>query len=459
MAEIYAVSIQSALYKGGNGDMNLVFAMDNRGGLFFKNHRQRRSRDLRDDLINNLINPQNSKQEKKNYLRLHPDSRDQFENKDDTVIKYSENYLCDAKDGDYCFVDVWDENGDTKTKILNLIRKNKVEKIVIYHWVKTYPADTFMDPELSLYGWFRSERLSRIPSKTTSDEAAVTCRRDIWERSKKEGVLDFKFCFEEGLHYFTNPFHEKFPSDVNPEKYEKLSTPVNLQERNGEKGKQTKRHSRGDRGDYDAKCHIIAIQLSPFISEDDKKSIHINETFPGTNSLNCDMMLPFENFVADYLAETDGTVTYEVTLYFESDPKRVVEMHVTFPMLDENNSDNLKEYRVILKNGSLEDWDQNLDKRRKLLISNKSKVNPKIFEKTILLVNERTKRFHLEKCNYSTNLKSGTNLSNSESRQPEERCQYGNDQEDSKKTSIAELLQSGKKPCQYCIIPHLSSDK
>ena len=440
--------------------MNLVFAMDNRGGLFFKNHRQRRSRDLRDDLINNLITLQNNNHEKTNYLWLHPDSMDQFENNDNISIKYSENYLCVAKDGDYCFVDVWDEDGDTKKKILDLISDNKVEKIVIYHWVKTYPAVTFMDSELSLYGWIRSERLRRIPPKISSDETAVTCRRDIWEKSKKEGVLDFSLCFDEGLHYFTNPFHESFPPDVNPKKYEKISTLVNLTGLNGEIGIQAKRNSNGDKGDYDVKCHIIAIQLSPFVSENDKKRIHINETFPGTNSLNCDMMLPFENFVADYLAETDSTVTYKVTRYYERDPKQVefVEMHVSFPMLDKNNSKITKEYKVILKNGSLENWDLNLDKRRKLLVSKKTKVNSKIFKGTEFWVNERTKRFHLRKTQDNKALKSDTELSTAESRQAEKPCQKSN-YLISDKTSVAELLQSGKKPCKFCVIPHLSSEK
>ena len=60
------------------------------------------------------------------------------------------------------------------------------------------------------------------------------------------------------------------------------------------------------------RCHLIGFQLT---GENANKSNLIT----GTRYLNVDGMLPFENMVADYVAETGNHVMYRVTPVFEGD--------------------------------------------------------------------------------------------------------------------------------------------
>ena len=60
------------------------------------------------------------------------------------------------------------------------------------------------------------------------------------------------------------------------------------------------------------RCHLIGFQLA---GENANKLNLIT----GTRYMNVDGMLPFENMVADYVKETDGTVLYRVTPIFDED--------------------------------------------------------------------------------------------------------------------------------------------
>lgn len=60
------------------------------------------------------------------------------------------------------------------------------------------------------------------------------------------------------------------------------------------------------------RCHLIGYQLTG-------ENANEQNLITGTRYLNVDGMLPFEDFVADYVKETDNHVMYRVTPIFEGD--------------------------------------------------------------------------------------------------------------------------------------------
>lgn len=60
------------------------------------------------------------------------------------------------------------------------------------------------------------------------------------------------------------------------------------------------------------RCHLIGYQLTG-------ENANVENLITGTRYLNVDGMLPFENFVADYIDETENHVLYRVTPIFKDD--------------------------------------------------------------------------------------------------------------------------------------------
>ena len=60
------------------------------------------------------------------------------------------------------------------------------------------------------------------------------------------------------------------------------------------------------------RCHLIAYQLSG-------ENANVNNLMTGTRYLNMEGMVPFENMVADYVAETGNHVMYRVSPIYEGD--------------------------------------------------------------------------------------------------------------------------------------------
>ena len=118
--------------------MILVAAVDDRLGIGFNHRRQSRDEMLRRDIICEAAGAP---------IWMSAYSLKQF--KEETMqadLHYSENFLFDAGNGEFCFAE----------NILVSTVENRAERIILYRWNRTYPADIYFDIDLSA-GWFLAE--------------------------------------------------------------------------------------------------------------------------------------------------------------------------------------------------------------------------------------------------------------------------------------------------------------
>ena len=118
--------------------MILVSAVDDRFGTGFNHRRQSRDTALRRALICEAAGAP---------VWMNAYSLRQF--KEETVqadIRVSENFLFEAKDGEFCFAE----------NIPVGAAESRAEKIILFRWNRTYPADIYFDVDLSK-GWFLAE--------------------------------------------------------------------------------------------------------------------------------------------------------------------------------------------------------------------------------------------------------------------------------------------------------------
>lgn len=112
--------------------MILIVCIDDRGGMLFNHRRQSQDRLLREDLLREaagaclLMNAYSAKQ-------FGPDER----------ITITEDCLARAGEGDCCFVEDLDP----------LAYAEKIEKVIVYRWNRTYPADFHFKIPLQDPGW------------------------------------------------------------------------------------------------------------------------------------------------------------------------------------------------------------------------------------------------------------------------------------------------------------------
>lgn len=112
--------------------MKIIICLDNKQGMLFNNRRQSRDRFVRQDIMASLMDA---------GLWMNAYSYKQFKDVEQSQIVVDEEFLDQADEGDYCFV----ENRQL------LPYKEKIKELIIYYWNKTYPADSYLDIDLS--GW------------------------------------------------------------------------------------------------------------------------------------------------------------------------------------------------------------------------------------------------------------------------------------------------------------------
>lgn len=106
--------------------MNVIVCLDSKNGMMFNNRRQSRDRVVIDKIFE-IIGDAN--------LWIHPYSLPLFEGKN-TVV--DEDFITKAGMFDYVFV----ENKDV------IQHSEAVNKIIVYRWNKTYPADRYFHESL-----------------------------------------------------------------------------------------------------------------------------------------------------------------------------------------------------------------------------------------------------------------------------------------------------------------------
>ena len=109
--------------------MNIIVCVDDKMGMMFHNRRQSKDRVVREDMLALMTN----------QLWVSPYTAKQFEEAEQERLLVAEDFLEQAKEGEYCFVEE-----------ANLTPyEEKIETIILYHWNRIYPADTYFTVELS----------------------------------------------------------------------------------------------------------------------------------------------------------------------------------------------------------------------------------------------------------------------------------------------------------------------
>ena len=109
--------------------MNIIVCLDDKNGMMFHQRRQSTDRELRKHILRFVA---------EGRLWMSPYTSSQFSELPDGV-KVEESFLSLATGQDYCFV----ESGDWEQF------SEKVDRIVVYRWNRSYPADVYF-PEMEL---------------------------------------------------------------------------------------------------------------------------------------------------------------------------------------------------------------------------------------------------------------------------------------------------------------------
>lgn len=111
--------------------MNIIICVDNRNGMMFNNRRLSSDSILRQDILKFL-------EDRQLWLNVYSAKQFATEISEYQNIFINDNFIQQANDDDYCFV----ENPD------DLINA-KIGRIVIYRWNRDYPADKFFNIDIS----------------------------------------------------------------------------------------------------------------------------------------------------------------------------------------------------------------------------------------------------------------------------------------------------------------------
>lgn len=110
--------------------MKIILCLDEKRGMLFNHRRQSRDRIVRQDIMDSLRDA---------GLWMNAYSYKQFTDVDQSRIMVDEEFLDQAGERDYCFVE------DRQL----LPYETKISELIIYYWNKTYPADLYLDLDLS----------------------------------------------------------------------------------------------------------------------------------------------------------------------------------------------------------------------------------------------------------------------------------------------------------------------
>lgn len=118
--------------------MIAIICVDDNLGMMFNNRRQSQDRTLRKRIIEISANSK---------LLMNSYSIKQFDEEDMEKIIVDENFAENAQKGDFVFF----ENISPKQ-----YEKN-IEKIILYHWNRNYPADFYFDINLKENNWILND--------------------------------------------------------------------------------------------------------------------------------------------------------------------------------------------------------------------------------------------------------------------------------------------------------------
>lgn len=118
--------------------MIVILCVDNNNGMMFNHRRQSQDKKLREHLLD-MISP--------HKLWMNSYSGELFADTESTRLYINDFFLDKIRSGDYCFI----ENVDISSY------KEHIEKIVLFKWNRSYPADTFLPIDLGEWALEGSE--------------------------------------------------------------------------------------------------------------------------------------------------------------------------------------------------------------------------------------------------------------------------------------------------------------
>lgn len=118
--------------------MIVIACLDDNGGMMFNRRRQSQDRILRERIVEMTGDA---------VLWMNHYSAGQFDAGNISHLNIDDAFLQEAVDGDFCFV----ENSPLAPY------ERWIEKIIIFRWNRTYPADQYFDLTLTPDKWHKVE--------------------------------------------------------------------------------------------------------------------------------------------------------------------------------------------------------------------------------------------------------------------------------------------------------------
>ena len=134
--------------------MKFIFCIDKKNGMMFFGKRQSQDRVLREYILAKI--PSSAK------LWMSEYSKEQFN--DDEKIVVDNQYLQNANDEDYCFVEDLDYD------------VSKTDEIILCHWNRQYQADVFFKLDL------KKERFQRISKENIKGSSHDKITIEVYKR-------------------------------------------------------------------------------------------------------------------------------------------------------------------------------------------------------------------------------------------------------------------------------------
>lgn len=139
--------------------MILIICVDEKRGIMFNHRRQSRDKMVCKDILEECEGKK---------LFVTPYSGKLFEEPGKVMLKISEEPLQNAGEGDVCFIEDARIDGF----------EEQIQKVILYCWNRHYPADTYLQMDLSNKNW---ECVKRQEFKGTSHEKIT---KEIYIRRK-----------------------------------------------------------------------------------------------------------------------------------------------------------------------------------------------------------------------------------------------------------------------------------
>ena len=118
----------------GEGKMIIMICLDDRGGMLFNKRRQSQDVLLRQQILTETAGGR---------LWMNSYSAKQFAEESAANIVVDEAFMDKARPGDFCFIE----------NVAPSAYEDKIEKIILYRWNRTYTGDLYFDIPLEEHGW------------------------------------------------------------------------------------------------------------------------------------------------------------------------------------------------------------------------------------------------------------------------------------------------------------------